>query len=80
VKIPNHFAIVHLDCDLYQPTADGLTYFYPRLSSGGLLILHDYSSGHWSGCARAIDAFLKDKPERPVLIPDKSGTAVLVKL
>ena len=80
VKISNHFAIVHLDCDLYQPTADGLTYFYPRLSSGGLLILHDYSSGHWSGCARAIDAFLKDKPERPVLIPDKSGTAVLVKL
>jgi len=79
VKIPDRFAIVHLDCDLLQPTAAGLAFFYPRLSPGGLFILHDYSSGHWSGCAQAIDAFFKDKPERPVLIPDKSGTAVVVK-
>jgi hypothetical protein len=79
VKIPDRFAIVHLDCDLEQPTAAGLDYFYPRLSPGGLFILHDYCSGHWSGCARAVDAFFKDKPERPVLMPDKSGTAILVK-
>lgn len=79
VKTPDRFALVHLDCDLQQPTAAGLDYFYPRLSPGGLFILHDYCSGHWNGCARAIDAFFKDKPERPVLIPDKSGTAVVVK-
>jgi len=78
-KIADRFAVVHLDCDLYQPTAAGIDYFYPRLSPGGILIVHDYSSGHWSGCARAINAFLKDKPERPVLIPDKSGTAIIVK-
>lgn len=79
VKLAEHFAIVHLDCDLYQPTLAGIAHFYPRLSPGGLLIIHDYSSGRWSGCARAIDAFLKDKPERPVLMPDKSGTAIIVK-
>jgi hypothetical protein len=78
-QIPDQFAVVHLDCDLFQPTAAGLAFFYPRLSPGGLFILHDYSSGHWSGCARAVDAFFKDKPERPVLMPDKSGTAILVK-
>jgi hypothetical protein len=78
-KIADSFAIVHLDCDLYQPTAAGIAHFYPRLSLGGLLILHDYSSGHWRGCAQAIDVFLKDKPERPVLFPDKSGTAIIVK-
>jgi hypothetical protein len=80
VVIAERFAIVHLDCDLYQPTVAGLSYFYPRLSPGGLLILHDYSSGHWGGCARAIDEFLKDRPERPVLLPDKSGTAIIVKV
>ena len=79
IEMPDRFAIVHLDCDLYQPTAAGISYFYPRLSPGGLLILHDYSSGHWRGCAQAIDEFLKDKPERPVLMPDKSGTAIIVK-
>jgi O-methyltransferase len=79
IAMPDRFAIVHLDCDLYKPTAAALDYFYPRLSAGGLLILHDYSSGHWSGCAQAIDEFLKDKPDRPVLMPDKSGTAIVVK-
>jgi hypothetical protein len=78
-QVPDRFAIVHLDCDLYQPTAAGLAFFYPRLSPGGLLILHDYSSGHWNGCAQAIDKYLSDKPERPVLMPDKSGTAIVVK-
>jgi O-methyltransferase len=79
MAMPERFALVHLDCDLYQPIAAGIAYFYPRLSPGGLLIVHDYSSGHWGGCAQAIDAFLTDKPERPVLLPDKSGTAIIVK-
>lgn len=80
IAMPERFALVHLDCDLYQPTLAGLSCFYPRLSSGGLLILHDYSSGHWSGCAKAIDGFMTGKPERPVLLPDKSGTAIIVKV
>jgi predicted O-methyltransferase YrrM len=79
IRTADRFALVHLDCDLYKPTAAGLAYFYPRLSPGGLLIMHDYTSGHWKGCAQAIDEFLKDKPERPILIPDKSGSAILVK-
>jgi hypothetical protein len=80
VECPDRFAIVHLDCDLHQPMAAGIAYFYPRLSPGGLLIVHDYASGRWSGCAQAVDEFLRDKPERPVLLPDKSGTAIVVKI
>jgi hypothetical protein len=26
---------------------------------------------------KAVDKFIADKPERPILIPDKSGTAVV---
>jgi hypothetical protein len=73
------FALVHLDCDLYEPTRASLVYFYPRLSMGALVILHDYASGHWPGVPRAVDEFLKDKPERLVLLPDKAGTAVFRK-
>ena len=79
LPIPQQFSIVHLDCDLHDPMLAGLTFFYPRLSPGGLLILHDYSSGHWSGGCQAIDAFMADKPERLVLMPDKSGTAIMIK-
>jgi len=77
--LPQQFSIVHLDCDLHDPMLAGLTFFYPRLSPGALLILHDYSSGHWSGACQAIDAFMADKPERLVLMPDKSGTAIMIK-
>ena len=73
------FALVHLDADLYEPIKAGLAFFYSRLSLGGLLIVHDYGSGHWPGARRAVDEFFADKPERPLLVPDKSGTVAFVK-
>ena len=71
------FALVHLDADLYKPTADALAFFYPRLSPGAFLVLHDYGSGAWPGIAQAADAFFADKPEGLVRSPDKSGTAIV---
>ena len=71
------FALIHLDADLGKPTRDALEFFYPRLSPGGFLILHDYGGGAWPGVAEAVDAFLADKPESLVRIPDRSGTAIV---
>jgi len=73
------FCLVHLDCDLYAPFSAALQYFYPRLLPGGFLIMHDYSSLHWRLIEKAVDEFFADKLERPILIPDKSGTAVVRK-
>lgn len=73
------FAFVHLDCDLYKPMNDALRFFWPRLSSGGLLFLHDYSSGHWEGAKKAVDEFCRETGNFVVLLPDKSGTAVIRK-
>lgn len=74
------FAVVHLDCDLYEPVRAGLEIFYPKLERGGLLILHDYASGFWRGAGRAIDEFLADRPERLIVLPDKSGSAMFRKV
>ena len=71
------FALVHIDADLAKPTRSALEYFYPRLSPGGFLILHDYGGGAWPGVADAVDAFFADKPESLVRIPDRSGTAIV---
>jgi predicted O-methyltransferase YrrM len=79
IELPATFALVHLDCDLRDPMLAALQTFYPRLSPGGLIVLHDYCSGHWAEAAQAIDAFMADKRERLVLMPDKCGTAVMVK-
>jgi hypothetical protein len=75
----SRFAVVHIDCDLYEPMRAGLAYFYPRLSHGGLLILHDYQNPWWEGIKRAVDEFTDATRERLIIIPDKSGTAMIRK-
>jgi O-methyltransferase len=51
------FAFVHLDVDLYQSTLDGLRFFWPRLSPGGILISHDYQSLTCPGVRAAFEEF-----------------------
>lgn len=71
------FAFVHLDADLQAPTRAGLEVFYPLTAPGGYIIVHDYNA--WPGARSATDSFFADKPETPVPMPDKSGSAVIVK-
>jgi O-methyltransferase len=71
------FAFVHLDVDLYAPTMAGLEYFCRRISQGGFLVVHDYNA--WPGVRRAMDEFFSDKVEKPIPMPDKSGSALIVK-
>jgi len=73
------FAFIHLDCDLYRPMIDALRFFWPRLSNGGLLFLHDYSSGYWEGATKAVDEFCRETGSFVLLLPDRSGTAIIRK-
>lgn len=73
------FAFVSLDCDLYNPIKSGLEFFFPRLNKGGMIFVHDYSSGFFEGCKKAVDEFCLAKNIGIVLMPDKSGTAVIIK-
>lgn len=73
------YALVSLDCDLYEPMKAGLQFFYPRMSKGGMLLLHDYSSLQWNGAKKAVDDFCAAVGEFIVLLPDKSGSAFLRK-
>jgi hypothetical protein len=73
------YALVHIDCDLYEPAKAAFEFFYPRMAAGGLLIVHDYSSRIWDGIRQALDDFVATIPEQIVLWPDKSGTAVVRK-
>jgi len=72
------FALVSLDVDKEAPTLAGLAYFYPRLSPGGYLFVHDYNSPESDfGVSKAIHAFMADKPEAPLEIPDLNGSIVI---
>jgi len=79
-SIPNGlttFAFVHLDADLYDPILKGLEYFYPRMSRSGIIVVHDYNA--WPGARKAVDEFFADKNELPIPMPDKSGSAFIIK-
>ncbi|HEX4958412.1 MAG TPA: TylF/MycF/NovP-related O-methyltransferase [Lacibacter sp.] len=73
------FAIVSIDCDLYEPMKAGLEFFYPLMPTGGIFLLHDYSSLYWEGAKKAIDDFCKQHHEYVILMPDKSGSAFIRK-
>jgi O-methyltransferase len=72
------FAFVHLDADLYEPILAGLETFYPLVSAGGFIVVHDYNA--WPGARAAVDEFFATRPEIPIPMPDKSGSVVITKL
>jgi hypothetical protein len=62
------FSFVHLDCDIYESYKECLEFFYSRTSPGGIVLFDEYKDPRWPGCTKAIDEFLADKPEKPVLV------------
>jgi hypothetical protein len=48
-------AVLRLDGDMYESTIEALEHLYPRLSTGGYLIVDDY--GAVPACRRAVDDF-----------------------
>jgi O-methyltransferase len=71
-------ALVNLDADLYNPTKAALEIFYPLLSPGGVIIIHDYTY-KWPGIRKAVDEFISTIPESLVLVPDMDGSVMIVK-
>lgn len=63
--VPNSIALLRLDTDWYASTRHELQHLYPRLVSGGILIVDDY--GHWRGAGKATDDYLAQLRPRPFL-------------
>jgi len=70
---PAQIALLRLDTDFYTSTAHELRHLYPRLSSGGVMIVDDY--GAWQGARQAVDEYFRD---RPVLLQRLDWTGRLV--
>lgn len=72
------FSFVHLDADLYLPTLEALKFFYPRLSPGGVIIIHDYNH-IWDGIKKALNEFMPTIPESLKELPDWKGSVMIVR-
>jgi O-methyltransferase len=83
-KLPGHdelrFCFVSLDADLYEPMYNGLKYFYPRLSKGGYIMIHDYNCDIFGkGVQAAVHKFANESNAPYLPIADKRGSAVIIK-
>jgi O-methyltransferase len=58
---PDQIALLRLDTDWYESTRHELEHLYPRLASGGVIIIDDY--GHWKGARQATDEFIAATPD-----------------
>jgi hypothetical protein len=65
-KAPEQIALLRIDTDWYSSIAHALDQLYPRLVSGGVLIIDDY--GHLFGARQATDEFLSRLDRPPLLI------------
>jgi predicted O-methyltransferase YrrM len=52
------YSFVHVDVDIYEPAAECLRYFAPRLARGGVIVLDDYGAPTCPGIRRAADELL----------------------
>jgi hypothetical protein len=68
--LPETISLLRLDTDWYESTKHELEHMYPRLVSGGVLIIDDY--GYWQGSRQATEEFLEVSGERLMLV--RAGT------
>ena len=75
------FALLHIDMDLEAPISAALEYFYPLMTPGAVMIVHDYNNiSSWDrGAKKAVDRFLVGKPESVIEMPDRFGSVVIAK-
>lgn len=57
------FGLVHLDADYYAPTLAGLEFFWPRMVSGGMILLDDFGFPRCPGVQQAALDYFRERPD-----------------
>lgn len=75
------YAFVSLDVDFEESTYEGLKFFYPRLSKGGYIFLHDYNTYFLGGIKVAVEKYEEYLGEKLKSVPiaDRAGTLIIIK-
>lgn len=79
-EVISDFSFVSIDADLYNPILAGLEFFYPKLTRGGYIMIHDYNFSRYSKSVKsAVDDFHKITPICRVPIFDFGGSVIITK-
>lgn len=58
-NLPAAISVLRLDTDLYESTKKELEVLWPRVVSGGIMMIDDY--GHWAGAKKAVDEYFNGR-------------------
>jgi hypothetical protein len=77
--IYDNFCFVNLDLDLYQPTLEGLKFFWDKMSECGVILIHDYFGIDFPNVKTAVSDFEKllGEPLKMLPIGDTLSIAVV---
>jgi len=67
--ISDKFCFVNLDLDLYQPTLEGLRFFWDKMSEGGVILIHDYFNIDFPNVKTAVADFEKELGKSLPMLP-----------
>lgn len=76
--IPQTISLLRLDTDWYASTKHEMEQLYPRLTTGGVLIVDDY--GVWTGSGQAVDEYFAKTPAPCFFFDETSGAVNAVKI
>ncbi len=75
-KINNNiFSFVHFDADIYSTCISFLNFFYPRMVTGGIMLIHDLDI--WPGIRPALNDFFSNKIENFEKIEYSQGLIII---
>lgn len=75
------YAFVSVDVDLENSIYECLKYFYPRMSSGGIMFVHDYNNRFYFGVKKAVGRYEVDYNVclNKTPLADQGGTLIIKK-
>ena len=73
------FCFLNLDLDLYQPTFEGLKFFWDKMSECGVILIHDYFSTDFPNVKTAVVDFEEwlGKPLKMMPIGDTLSISII---
>lgn len=76
-KTENGIAVLRMDADWYDSTMEILTYLYPQVKKGGVIIIDDYYV--WDGCSKALHDFLSQQKSVSRILQYRNTICYLIK-
>lgn len=75
------YMFVSIDVDFEESMFQGLKFFYPRMTKGGIIFVHDYNTYFLQGIKKAVLRYEEEIGESLYRIPiaDRAGTLIIVK-